>query len=333
MKSSSSSILTLSAIVSLAVVGQSAFAGNIFSDDFSSSTVNVAPVAPTSTSTSYEIASTKNAPAASMSTGNFSFGLPSTSSAFVEAQALFPSVTLGSVGDYVNLNFVFTDTSGILGGSGTSATLNVGLYDSGGVAPLTGLDQSGLSSATTYNTGGAQLWQGYMGRVFQSGTAGIYTRNQQNAVTDGTGNDNNGNQDLLFTGAGTGTYKNPTGTSLGTAASALALTGGNQYTVNYRITSSAAGQYTIAYDLYDGVGTGGTDLWSQSVTTSTILTSTFSGMAIGWRYSGVSSDPASTMDVNSLTIDAVSSVPEPASMAIFGFGVLGMVLGYRRVRR
>ena len=327
--------LTATALAApLAAFGQT----TIFNDNFSSSTVGTTPGTPTSTSTGYIVASTKNAPAASISGGHYTFGLPATSSAFVETQARFgdSSVTLSGVGDYINMTVVFTDTAGILLSGKTSSTLNVGLYDTGGVSPLTGLDQSGLSAATTANHGGAQLWQGYMGRVFQSGTAGIYLRNQQNLVTDGTGNDNNGNQDLVFNGAGTGTYKNPSGSALGTLASAVSLTEGNQYTLNYRITMSDVGQLTIAYDLYDGVGTSGTSLFSESAnaTGANVLTTTFDGLAIGYRYAGVTGDPASTIDLNSILITAMATpVPEPSSMALACLGGGLALLAFRRQRR
>jgi hypothetical protein len=318
----------------LAAYGQT----TVFNDDFSSSTVNVAPGTPTANSTGYITASTKNTPAAPMATGHYTINQAATSSAFMETQARFASspVSLSTVGDYINLTVVFTDTSGILLSGKTSSTLNVGLYNTGGVNPLTGLDQSGLSAATTSNRGGAQLWQGYMGRIFQSGTSGIYTRSQQNAVTDSTGNDNNGNQDLLFSGAGTGTYKNPTGAALGTlGAPDVALTQGNQYTINYRLTLSAANTLTIAYDLYDGVGTGGASLFSESAdaTGANLLTTSFDGLGLGYRYAGSSGDPASKIDLNSIVITTTAPVPEPGTLALVGLGALGFGWMYRRQRR
>lgn len=330
-------ILTLAAtaiVTPLASFGQT----TIFSDDFSSSTVNVTPGTPTATSTGYITASSKNAPASSMSAGHYTINQAATSSAFMETQARFGSspVSLSTVGNYINMMVVFTDTSGILASGKANSTLNVGLFNSDGVNPLTGLNSSGLSGATTFNRGGAQLWQGYMGRIFQSGTSGIYLRNQQNAVTDSTGNDNNGNQDLLFDGAGTGTYKNPTGAALGTvAAPDVALAQGNQYTINYRLTLSAADTITIAYDLYDGVGTGGTSLFGESVDAAgaNILTTSVDGLAIGYRYAGVTGDPASSIDLNSIIITTTAMVPEPGTLALAGLGMLGMVGMYRRQRR
>ncbi|HLP75938.1 MAG TPA: PEP-CTERM sorting domain-containing protein [Candidatus Paceibacterota bacterium] len=288
--------------------------------------------------TGYTIAATKNAPAPSFASGHYTYGLPSTSSAFVETQARFTGtpVSLASSGDYINLRITFVDTSGVLAASGANGSLNVGLYNTGGVDPLSTLAASGLSAATTYNRGGAQLWQGYMGRVLQSGTAGIYTRSQQNAVTDGTGNDNNGNQDLLFTGAGTGTYKNPTGTPLGTQTAAVSLTAGSQYTLNYRITLSAPDQLTLAYDLYSGADTTGTSLFSQSATASgaNLLTTSFDGLALGWRYAGTTGDPASSLDLNQVLVTAsVSAVPEPSSFTLFGLGLLGLPMMRRFCRR
>jgi hypothetical protein len=309
----------------------------VFNDNFSSSTVDAAsPAAPTPTSTDYEIASTKNAPTPSIASGHFSFGLPSTTSGFVEAQALFSSTPVAlSVGDYLELTVIFTDTAGILSSSGNaSASLNVGLYNSGGVAPLAGgvLLSSGLSSATTYATGGVQLWRGYVGRILESGNNSVFTRPFQNAGTDSSTN-NNGNQDLLFNGAGTGTYKNPTGTQIGSSLSATTpLTAGSTYTLDYVLTLTAPNTLAISNNLYSGAGVNGANLmFSQTVVDTNPLTNSFDGLALGWRFTA-GSGAASSIDVNSISVLTTAPVPEPGTIALGGLGALGF-LAARRWRR
>jgi hypothetical protein len=321
-------ILGACVIASAALAATQASAAVVFSDNFTTSNVNTAPGTPTATSTTYEIAATKNAPAATISGGHYKFGLASTSSAFVETQARFAStpVTLSSVGDFIDLNIGFTDTSGVLAASGASASLNVGLYNTGGVAPLTGLDQTGLSAGTTFNRGGAQLWQGYMGRVLQNASgAGVTTRNQQNAVTDSTGNDNNGNQDLVFNGAGTGTYKNPTGTTIGSnTTSVLGLTAGSSYTLDYKVTMTNPGELTFDYNILDS-SSNNIFTATRVATGGNVITSSFDGLALGYRYAGASGDPASGLDLTSLSVSSNVTVPEPASLALLALGAVPLV--------
>lgn len=304
----------------------------VFSDTFGAgSTLNQTPTGPTAFSADYEVASTKNATSMSINPGHLTFGLPSTSSGFVELQARFGAAptTLG-VGDYIRMTGTFVDTAGILMSGKANSSLVVGLYNSGGVDPLTGLQASGLSASSNYNRGGAQLWAGYDSRILQSGSAQTATRPQQNG---GTVNDNNGNQDLLFNGAGTGTYKNPTGASLGSQTATVALTAGSTYTFDYMLTLTAANTLSIAYNLYDGAGTGGANLFSMTSTAldANVLTTTFDGLAIGYRFSGASGDPASSIDLNSITIMA-GAVPEP-TVAALALGGFGLMLLFRRASR
>jgi len=306
----------------LAVIAQPV---TVFSDNFSNgSTLNGTSTlggTPTASSTSYDIASTKAATTApAISSGDLKLTLnAATTGGFVEAQALFTAtpVTLATVGDYINLTYTFTDTSGSLL-AGTSAGANyiwTGLFNSGGIAPLAGsLNNSGLSSITgsVFATGGTAGWLGYSANIRGANgsisAATLYTRPAQSGA--GT---TSANQDLLGNGVGSGAYVNPGGTQLtgGTTSAASALTSGAQYTISYQVALSAIGTLSVNETLYSGVGTGGSQIIAVTGTDSTGLATSFSGLGIGARQSGGSGNP--TMDISQITITSgnIAPVPEP----------------------
>jgi hypothetical protein len=313
----------------------------VFSDNFANgSTFNGTSTpggTPTASSTSYDFDSSKTG-AESLTAGNLSFGLSAaTTSGFVEGAAVFTStpVAPATVGDYVDLTYTFTDTQNVLAG-GTSSAIYTGLYNSGGSMPAAGtvgvgVSGNALSLNTTnnspYATGNAAGWQGYAASIAQSGgSSKLYSRPAQTGIGTGVNN-----QELIGNGFGSGTYTNPPGSAVGgNLASTVVLTAGNQYTVDYRLTLSAAGVLTISDNLYNGVGTLGTDLSSQSAaTTATLLTSSFDSLAIGLRNSGTSYQP--TMDLNQITVTEFIQTPEPSTLALLGVGSLSLVL-YRRRR-
>src|SRR6185503_13470655 len=98
----------------------------------------------------------------------------------------------------------FTNTSGTLLSGGSGSVIDVGLYNSGGNAPVAGtLNNAGLGGTTAHLTGNCQDWQGYVGQINFSGAASsIFTRPAQDGASP-----NDGVQDLLFSGAGTGLFK------------------------------------------------------------------------------------------------------------------------------
>jgi hypothetical protein len=272
--------------------------------------------------------------------GGLQFGLSSgTTSGFVEGQALFISpnssaVTLATTGDYIDLTYTFTDTQNLLAG-GTSSAIYTGLYNSGGVAPIAGTAGTSGNTVTlnttagsSYATGGTADWQGYISRITESGgTLAAYTRPQETGA--GT---TSANQELIGNNFGSGAYANPAGSQVGSSMpSTVTLTAANQYTVDYRLTLNASGGVTISDNLYSGVGTGGTDLSSQSVDTgSSLLTGAFDGLAIGVRNSGSSLNPE--MDINQITVTEGNSVPEPNTLALLGGGMVLLQVARRRLQ-
>jgi hypothetical protein len=182
---------------------------------------------PSASSTSYDVASTKTGSCA------ITAGTPGwlreklsggTTGGYVELQALFAStpIQLVNVGDSINLTITFSNSAGTLLAGGSGSVIDVGLYYSGGSAPLAGsLNGAGLSGATTFATLGCTNWQGYVAQVNYNGAAStIYTRPVQSGTTSA-------NQDLLFSGAGTGLFTNPRGTQIGSSVtSGVTLTTG-----------------------------------------------------------------------------------------------------------
>jgi len=291
----------------------------IFNDNFSNgSTVNNGPnnntnaLTVTSTSTNYDIASTKTTAGTSIAAGTFGVTLGATTSGVVEAQALFTNspVVLQNNGDQIQLQVVFTDAAGLLA-AGNSSALYFGLFNSSfngsQVQPLSGLMSGGLStSLTTDANGGVANWQGYNVAVPPTTGSGKINYRQQQGITSvsGTGT-NNSNQDLVGDGAGGGLYNSPAGPTFGSGSSTTLLTVGNQYTDDFDITLSGTNTLAIAENLYQGVGSGGTNLFSlnAAVTSSFYYNNTFDGLAFGIRESATTlTETPQNMSVNQITV-------------------------------
>ncbi len=276
----------------------------------------------------WTVASTKNSTVLTKDGTGLSFGIASTSSGFSEVQArvLSTPVALSATGDSITLIATFTNVSNLLAGGASS--LNFGLYNSAASNPFSGLQNSKLNATDTdFATGGVQNWNGYVSRFLATGSPSLFTRAAQTDTV-------NENQDLLFSNVGNGAYDLPNGTTIATATSTtIALTTGNSYTVSYSITLNAGGGHDILSTLYSGVGTGGTALASVSGTLAAPLTSSFDGLAIGFRDADTVTALADTMKITDLEIIQVSSVPEPSSCAaLAGLAGLGLTLARRRRR-
>jgi polygalacturonase/pectin methylesterase-like acyl-CoA thioesterase len=245
------------------------------------------PGAPSVTGAAYQQLSAKtfspNPPA--ITTGNLRFGIISTSSGFNEIEALFTNypVRLENVGDYLELQIVFSTTGGIITAQ-TNSGLYFGLFDAGQVQPIPGGMNGTVATATA---GYAQNWQGYINRLYYAGGGnGFFSRAKQDAAGAN-------NQDVLYNFSGATTI-GKTATSTLAAFTANAL-----YTEVYRITKNSATALVLKADLYAGDSATGTPLYTQTVTSTTTLTSVFDAFAIGWRATG---SVASSMDVKSVLI-------------------------------
>jgi len=301
----------------------------LFNDTFGSSTVNSATNSPTSTSTNYDVISSKVPTAISIAPGDLKVSQAASSSEITEVQGLFTStpVILTNVNDFIELTVTFTDTSGLLG-SATSA-LYFGLDKSSQVAPYNNVNTATNLMTTSFTgsaTGGAQSWLGYTNILLGNGGSNskIFTRPAQSAGTN-----TNVNQDVVSNGAsGSQSYKNPAGTQLvgASAGSTLSLTTGNTYTADFTLTLTAPSTYTALTNVYSGAAVSGTPLETVTGTDSTFLANGFDALALGFRDTANSAAP--TLDVSQVLVQSNVSVPEPASLGLLG--VIGAALLRRR---
>jgi hypothetical protein len=291
----------------------------ILNDTFGSSTLNAAvPTAPTATSTSYQLMSSKAwTPAPSITSGHLTFGIAKTSSGHIETQALFATapVSLANVGDYIDLTITFTNTIGLDSQGGHIA---FGMYNTSQVQPVAGgLNGTAVSGNTSNATGGVQNWIGYPSRIaYTGGNSRIGLRPAQ----PGT---NNTSQDLLVEGSASQSY---TGNiNLASAASTLVLTDTNVYTEYLKYTLTAAGTMQIETSLYGGPTATGSPLFTQTATATggNFVASSFDGLAMGWRSTG--NVTATTVDINAITVSTNVAVPEPASLGLLAVGALTMI--------
>jgi fibronectin-binding autotransporter adhesin len=315
----------------LAVAGECVMAQSlspVFTDNFlngsTTGTTSIPGGTPTASFTSYNFASTKNATASAISSGTLRMTFAATTSGFAETQAVFSStpVALTSLGDAINFRYTFINTSNILSGTGMtngSSFLWTGLYGTGSAAlpPLTTLANSALNNTgTTGNvTGGVQDWRGFVQRISgPGGTTQSLTRPAQSGTTSA-------NQDLVANNVGGGAFNSPTGTTLTATGSTQGLASqlvvGGTYTMDYTLTLVDSSTLSVRSFLYDGSGTTGAVLVSQTRLASgtNLLTTQFSGLAFGVRYSGSSAGPI-TMDVTSISIQATNAPPPPAGITI-----------------
>lgn len=289
----------------------------IFTDTFSSSTLNGTSTpggTPTASSTSYDIATTKNGTTCTIGPDRLLMKLSSgTTAGYIELQALFTStpVQLVNIGDRINLTFTFTNSAGTLLAGGNGSVINVGLFNSGGTTPVAGgLNNAGLGTATTFVTGNCQNWQGYVSQINSNGfVSRITTRPFQSAA-------NNANQDLLFSGAGTGLFNAPGGTTISSnLTSTLSLVSGATYTKSFTIKLTGASEVTITDELYSGPVASGVPLSSMvritsGGTTYTNFSNQYDGLAIGLGNKGTSLNP--TMDISKITVTKYTIADDPA---------------------
>jgi hypothetical protein len=289
---------------------------------------------PTASYTSYDINANKGVGlSAGVTPGDLNMNLPASSSAFVEAQAMFSSnaVTLANTGDYVDFILEFTDTANIMGSqSGVANELTIGLYDAaaGYSGTITPPLPGNLATLTTAS-GGAQGWSGYYSQMINangSTSSKMWARSVQNTGT--------GSQTLTInTGSISGGFgtPGPLANQLvnGSKASTVVLTNGDTYTEDFRITMTGAGTLAVTNTLYAGLGTGGTLLYTFGGTTNGVTDTSFDGLAFGFANKQTI---IMTQDVSLVEI-STDVVPEPSSWMLLASGIAVMASLVARRRR
>jgi polygalacturonase len=291
--------------------------GTTFGDTFSASTLNSAsPTTPTSTSTSYEIISSKPwSPTPTISAGNLEFGIGSTTSGLIEAQGLFTSspFLLGYTGDSITLTVTFKDVAGLLTGAGS---LGFGLYNSGQIPPVPGgMNATLLNTSTGNESGNAQNWVGYVGQLSFTGM------NSQILIRPAQGGTNDTSQELLTTGSGS-SFASPTTVGTASTAPSLTLVAGDTYTEVLTITMDSPDSLGVTNSLYEGTSTNDTLLsqFGGIASGNNVLTSSFDALGVGWRSTA---DTATEIDIsqisvnlNSVPVNTVSLVPTNIVMQV-----------------
>ncbi|HTV41908.1 MAG TPA: pectinesterase family protein [Candidatus Sulfotelmatobacter sp.] len=319
MNFKTSAVLLSLAITVTLTLPSAAQTAVLFYDTFQSgdlSTLNPANAAqatPTSTTTAYEIASSKNATTTTIAAGALTLSTASTSSGYTEAQALFTTapVTLNTPGQYIEIEVTFTDTTNVFNGfANNNEQLNLGLFNSGGgSAPTNGtaLWNSGLSSSLSSNTNGAcKGWVGYSGAFAYSSNAtlqasAIASRPAQSGV-------NNLNQGIGYNSGYAGSANLVTLNGV-TAQPRLAT--GSQYTSDLKIYYISSTTLGITNTLYNGAGNTGAVFSAGGWTgqfgaqTASPLTMTFDGLDVGIRPTG---SVATTLPINGITVSLVTPV-------------------------
>lgn len=302
----------------------------------------------------WTLASTKAITGISYATGSFAFGIAATTSGFVEAQNRFSTspLSLNNVNDFIQAKIKFTNVNNLLRSNGSanavSSTLNIGLFDSASNNPTAGLESGtapnalSTTASSPYATGNAQLWEGYGARLGVSGGAPNigFTR----PVQSGAGT-TSANQELLFSGVGSGSFVNPAAASFGSASSTLAagsLANSTQYTLTYKITLSNSSEYTMVYTLANADETSTLQTVTAVATGANFLNNlTFDSIAIGYRNAQATTGMttptslATAIALNSvdITTNTIAAIPEASSFAAFaGLAVLGLSSARRRRR-
>lgn len=330
-------LVALSLATPLAVVADTP----VFSDDFTgASTIQSAtPGAGTASSADYEVFVQGAAPGASgsvysIAANNLIFGTPTTAGALGEVTARFGGspVALATVGDHINLTLTFVPEANVLlSGMNANSSINIGLFNSGGVNLNQGVRLDG-----TQITGGSQTYLGYVGRLFLNGNASGFNRNTQAIGTSTTAQ----NQDLLFNNASSSAaFNNPggtsfTGTSGGSTGFTTGLTQGSTYTYSLTISLTAANAVQVNEKLFDS-SMNQLINFSGTSTSGAFLGSTFDAFSFGYRANNAPNPGVTpSVDITQISVsDLIQPIPEPASVAILGFAALGLGLGYRRLRR
>jgi len=326
--------------LALSPLSRAALLSNVvFNDTLATNggTINNGSTAVTATSTNYSVASSKNATATIFNSGSpLQLEMVSTSGGVNQVQALFTTtpVVLTNVGDAIELTVTFTDVAGL--NINSSSSMDIGMYNSGGVAPYNFLYNGGSSSgslsgvgdsyqpAGTYSTGGVQNWLGYESDAFGGSKPKLYTRPAQTATGSGT---NNVAQTLIADGQ-TGGVEYPAGSqpsSYTTQSSASdPMTAGSTYTDELEIMVAGGGNYTLTDMMYAGNSDNAAPVNSGVSGNLAVSAGSFDGLAIGLRESD---SVQSEMDISQVEVTTTVStaIPEPASLGILGLAGLGLL--------
>ncbi len=243
----------------------------IFSTAFAADTLHSATPAIGPTATNWYVMSSKDARASSIGDSQLDLTMALTSSGVVETAAPFviDPVALTDIGKSLRFQVTLSTTN--------VRTLGVGLFDSGGSLPHTGLINAQLTGgSSTLATGGTQEWSGY--RFHLDGSAAspaiaVEARPAQPGTT-------NASQSLIVPGTSSSA---PTIQSIGSAAAPdFTWTDDATFTLTLDLKRVAADSIEIKASVFPGSDVSLSPLATATVTGDS-LAEGFDALAIGYR--------------------------------------------------
>lgn len=296
----SRSLRSLAAAAACLLTAASHAQSLVFNTNFNSDQIHLDPPSITPTGSTWYIYSSKDGRASSISSGLFLTYAASSTASGMQGIARFTNspLTLASEGDTISARVkLYTDNV---------RNLAVGLYNSGGVNPLTTLNNNGLDGTPiTATTDGTLAWRGYRARLETGSASGnIAARAPQVGTLTRSAYD--------VIAANTGDFSSPGPIPVGSvpaSANPIILADGYaaEYTVDFSITRTGADAFTLSYSVQDSSST---VLYavSGSTTSATALpsaiTSTFDAIAIGTRNNAPSGGTISVAWITEVTITA-----------------------------
>jgi hypothetical protein len=217
-----------------------------------------------------------------------------TSSGIVETAARFSAapVSPGGIGEKLRLRITLATTN--------VRTLGLGLYQSGGVSPHTGLINAQLvGSSSSLATGGTQGWSGFRFHLDSNAPAAtIEGRPAQPGTT-------NASQSVIVPGTSSSAPTVQAITS--TAAPGFAWVDSNNYTLTLDLERAPGDALRIGSTIHAGTNTSAAAVAAATATTTgTSLAGGFDALAIGYRNRDSSS--VSHVRVSQVTVQQIKSL-------------------------
>ena len=287
-----------SASASLTVVAQAD--ETVLSTTFSADTIHAAAPSVTPTSTNWYVMSSKNASAtatgddpatAGVVDPRLDLAMALTNSGVVESAALFATAprSLAALGDQLRVRAT------VLASNVRVAVL--GLYNSGGVLPHTGMINGQLANTlTNFATGGAQGWLGYRAYIDAAASSPAAVLEGRPAQAGA----NNASQSLLAPGVSSSA---PTVIAVGSSsAPGFAYAAATTYTLTLTARRVADGALALDYTVHTGTDTSVAPTASTTATipAASALAASFDAIGIGYR--NANGDSVSRLRVTSLSV-------------------------------
>ena len=270
----------------------------VFSTGFATDTIHSGSPVVSPTSTNWHVMSSKDARTSIIADSQLDLTMAVTSSGIVETAARFSvtPVSPGGIGEKLRLRITLATTN--------VRTLGLGLYQSGGVSPHTGLINAQLvGSSSSLAMGGTQGWSGFRFHLDSNAPAAtIEGRPAQPGTT-------NASQSVIVPGTSSSAPTVQAITS--TAAPGFAWEDSNTYTLTLDLERASGDALRIGSTIHAGTNTAAPAVAAATATTAgTSLAGGFDALAIGYRNRDSSS--VSHVRVSQVTVQQIKSLVSAA---------------------